>query len=165
MSKAKKGVGPAKRFGVRYGLTNRQRVGVIEAEQKKDHKCPYCHFMKVSRESVGIWSCSKCGAKFTAKAYKPLITKKLKTETNKDLISELGDEEQIITEEVDEFEDLDDDNIEDIEEDVDESEETDDLEDIEEDVDDLENIDDLDETEELEDDEELSKSKKKTEVE
>ena len=63
-----------KRFGVRYGRTTRNRVAKIEALQKAEYKCPYCNYTKVKRVSAGIWSCSKCGAKFAAKAY--TITKK-----------------------------------------------------------------------------------------
>ena len=57
------------RYGTRYGRRNRQKVALIEVEQKKKHKCPYCAFPKVSRISVGIWQCDKCKAKFTSRAY------------------------------------------------------------------------------------------------
>jgi large subunit ribosomal protein L37Ae len=57
------------RYGTRYGRRNRQKVALIEVEQKKRHKCPYCAFPKVSRVSVGIWKCDKCSAKFTSRAY------------------------------------------------------------------------------------------------
>ncbi len=61
--------GTTKRLGSRYGRTIRSKLGKIEAMQKKKYKCPYCHFVKVKQVSVGIWQCSKCGAKFTSKAY------------------------------------------------------------------------------------------------
>jgi large subunit ribosomal protein L37Ae len=57
------------RYGTRYGRRNRQKVALIEADQKKSHKCPYCAFPKVVRISVGIWQCDKCKAKFTSRAY------------------------------------------------------------------------------------------------
>lgn len=57
------------RYGTRYGRRNREKVALIEIEQKKKHKCPYCAFPKVSRISVGIWKCDKCSAKFTSRAY------------------------------------------------------------------------------------------------
>ena len=57
------------RYGTRYGRRNRQKVALIEVEQRKKHKCPYCAFPKVSRVSVGIWQCDKCNAKFTSRAY------------------------------------------------------------------------------------------------
>jgi large subunit ribosomal protein L37Ae len=69
MADAQRGLGPAKRFGTRYGRTLKHKLAKIEIEQKKDHKCPYCGKLKVSRVSYGIWNCSKCNAKFTARAY------------------------------------------------------------------------------------------------
>ena len=61
--------GSVRRLGSRYGRTLRFKLGKIEAEQSKKHKCPYCNYVKVRRISVGIWHCKKCGAKFTNKAY------------------------------------------------------------------------------------------------
>jgi large subunit ribosomal protein L37Ae len=58
-----------RRYGTRYGRRNRDKVALIEVEQKKKHKCPYCAFPKVTRISVGIWKCGKCNAKFTSRAY------------------------------------------------------------------------------------------------
>lgn len=60
---------PAKRFGVRYGRTLREKFGNIEREQRKLHKCPYCFLSKVKRVAAGIWNCRKCGITFTGKAY------------------------------------------------------------------------------------------------
>ena len=68
MGRTKK-VGASGRFGSRYGKRLRDRYGAIEAEQRKKHKCPYCNYVKVKRVAIGIWSCNKCGAKFTSKAY------------------------------------------------------------------------------------------------
>lgn len=61
--------GSVRRLGSRYGRTLRFKLGKIEAEQRKKHKCPYCNYKKVKRVSAGIWYCKKCGAKFTNKAY------------------------------------------------------------------------------------------------
>ena len=61
--------GSVRRLGSRYGRTVRHKLGKIEAEQHKNHKCPYCHYEKVRRLSAGIWHCSKCSADFTSKAY------------------------------------------------------------------------------------------------
>ena len=61
--------GSVRRLGSRYGRTLRFKLGKIEAEQRKKHKCPYCNYKKVRRVSAGIWHCKKCGAKFTNKAY------------------------------------------------------------------------------------------------
>jgi len=69
MVKGQKGLGPAKRFGTRYGRTLKYKLAKIEVEQKKAHKCPYCAKPKVYRVSFGIWRCDKCNAKFTASAY------------------------------------------------------------------------------------------------
>jgi len=61
--------GSVRRLGSRYGRTVRFKLGKIEAEQRKRHKCPYCNYVKVRRVSAGIWHCKKCGATFTNKAY------------------------------------------------------------------------------------------------
>ncbi len=58
-----------RRFGVRYGRTVKRKLGKIEAQQKKKHVCPYCRYTSVKRLAAGIWSCGKCGASFTSKAY------------------------------------------------------------------------------------------------
>jgi len=78
MAKVKKH-GSVKRFGARYGKTPKEKLGQIEKEQNKKHKCPYCHFNKVKKVSLGIWQCTKCGAKFTSKAYKVVKAPYLKT--------------------------------------------------------------------------------------
>ncbi len=69
MAEAQKGLGPVKRYGTRYGRTTKNKAAKIEIEQKKLHKCPYCGKPKVSRVAYGIWQCSKCNSKFTARAY------------------------------------------------------------------------------------------------
>lgn len=69
MAKKDKKTGSVKRFGPRYGNTVKARLGKIEAEQKKNHKCPYCTYEQVKQDSVGIFICNKCGAKFASKAY------------------------------------------------------------------------------------------------
>ena len=61
--------GSVRRLGSRYGRTVRFKLGKIEAEQRKKHKCPYCNYKKVKRISAGIWHCRKCKATFTNKAY------------------------------------------------------------------------------------------------
>ncbi len=63
-----------KRFGTRYGRTLKLKFGLIEAEQRKKHKCPYCAAVQVKRIAAGIWNCTKCKIKFTGRAY--TITKK-----------------------------------------------------------------------------------------
>lgn len=61
--------GSSKRFGPRYGRTNREKYAKIEKMQKSSYKCPYCMHKKVKRVNLGIWYCDTCKAKFTSKAY------------------------------------------------------------------------------------------------
>ena len=61
--------GSVKRLGARYGRTIKFKLGKIEAEQRKKHKCPYCNYDQVRRKALGIWHCKKCKATFTNKAY------------------------------------------------------------------------------------------------
>jgi large subunit ribosomal protein L37Ae len=70
MPKAKK-VGLARGLGPRYGSTIRKRYVKVMSEMKKPHRCPSCGLPRVKRESVGIWTCRKCGYKFTGGAYTP----------------------------------------------------------------------------------------------
>ena len=77
-------LGSAKRFGARYGAKTKHLFAKIEKEQRKKHRCPYCHAIKVKRVAVGIWQCRKCDAKFTGRAYtieKPIITEEEAKET------------------------------------------------------------------------------------
>lgn len=69
MAKKKKSLGTAKRFGTRYGKTVKQKVAKVEKQAKATYECPHCGYEKVTRQSLGIWNCSKCGATFTSKAY------------------------------------------------------------------------------------------------
>lgn len=69
-----------RRYGTRYGRRNREKVALIEVEQRKKHKCPICRYAQVTRLSTGIWQCNKCKAKFTSKAYtvsKPSVIKSI----------------------------------------------------------------------------------------
>ncbi|WP_456472714.1 50S ribosomal protein L37Ae [Methanocaldococcus sp.] len=66
-----KKVGPAGRFGARYGLKIRARVRDVEVKAKKKYKCPVCGFPKLKRVSTSIWLCGKCGAKIAGGAYTP----------------------------------------------------------------------------------------------
>jgi len=92
--------GSVKRFGSRYGRTTRAKAGKIEAEQRKKHKCPYCLATRVKRVAAGIWNCSKCGAKFTGKAYTISRIAKVKDEINdikeaaEEIEEEPGEEEK-----------------------------------------------------------------------
>lgn len=57
------------RYGTRYGRTIRERLAAIESSYKGKHKCPYCSYTAVKRQAAGIWACSKCGNKFTSRAF------------------------------------------------------------------------------------------------
>ncbi len=65
-------VGPTRGLGVRYGATVRKRYIKVVTELKKPHKCPNCGFVRVHRESVGIWKCGKCEYTYSGGAYTPL---------------------------------------------------------------------------------------------
>ena len=66
---ATKKVGSTGRFGVRYGLTIRQKVLAVEKKQKAKYECPSCAKIAVKRIAKGIWSCAKCSHKFAGKAF------------------------------------------------------------------------------------------------
>jgi large subunit ribosomal protein L37Ae len=70
MGRTKK-VGPAGRFGARYGATVRGRFAKIETLEKTPTKCPSCQTQAVHRLSTGIWECRKCGYTFTGGAWVP----------------------------------------------------------------------------------------------
>jgi large subunit ribosomal protein L37Ae len=67
-----KKVGPTRGLGTRYGSTVRKRYVKVITERKKPHRCPQCGFMRVKRESVGVWKCRKCGYTFAGGAYTPV---------------------------------------------------------------------------------------------
>lgn len=69
MPRTKK-VGPAGRYGPRYGTRIRQRIAGLEPGKGR-HTCPRCLKPGVKRIAAGIWECRKCGLKFAGKAYKP----------------------------------------------------------------------------------------------
>jgi len=70
--KRKKKVGSTRGLGVRYGATVRRRYSKVLSEMRKPHSCPHCGSKSVHRESVGVWSCGKCGLTFTGGAYTPV---------------------------------------------------------------------------------------------
>ena len=67
-----KKVGPTRGFGSRYGSTVRKRYSRVTAGLKKAHKCPQCGFVRVKRQSVGVWKCKKCNFTFAGGAYMPI---------------------------------------------------------------------------------------------
>jgi large subunit ribosomal protein L37Ae len=66
-----KKVGPTRGLGTRYGATIRKRYAKVITELKRPHKCPNCGFVRVRRESVGVWKCNKCSFTFAGGAYSP----------------------------------------------------------------------------------------------
>ncbi|MCS7131257.1 MAG: 50S ribosomal protein L37ae [Hadesarchaea archaeon] len=70
MGRTKK-VGPAGRFGPRYGTKVRKLIAEIERKQRQAHKCPSCGAVGVKRVSTAIWQCRRCGVKFASGAYVP----------------------------------------------------------------------------------------------
>lgn len=72
-----KKVGPAGRFGPRYGTKIRRLVAEVERKQKQEYKCPSCGAVKVSRVGTAIWQCRRCGVKFAGATYLPSSVSKL----------------------------------------------------------------------------------------
>ena len=71
MGRTKK-VGPTRGLGPRYGSMVRKRYVRVIAGLKKAHRCPQCGFVRVKRESVGVWKCRKCDYTFAGGAYTPV---------------------------------------------------------------------------------------------
>ncbi len=72
MGRKTKKVGMTRGLGTRYGATVRKRYLKVVTEAKRTHKCPHCSAEAVTKVSVGIWNCKKCGATFTGGAYTPV---------------------------------------------------------------------------------------------
>ncbi len=76
--------GTVTRYGTRYGRTTRERLAKAELGYKGKQKCPHCSYTAVKRLAAGIWSCGKCGHKFTSRAYQlreaPAIRSKVEEE-------------------------------------------------------------------------------------
>lgn len=69
MAAKKKKIKASGRFGAGYGTSVRNRLNSIENSQRKRQKCLFCEKLGVKRVAAGIWSCPKCGRKFTSHAY------------------------------------------------------------------------------------------------
>ena len=66
---ATKKVGPAGRFGPRYGTRVKKKIVKIEIKQRKKQKCPFCGKLGVKRIAKGLWECPKCKKRFASDAY------------------------------------------------------------------------------------------------
>ncbi len=88
-----------KRLGSRYGRRVRAKVGKIETEQRRKHKCPYCNKIAVRRVSFGIWECEKCNSKFTGRAYTPkmmdVVEKQTQNKPAEKITAYVKEEEEI----------------------------------------------------------------------
>jgi len=71
MSQRTKKVGSTGRFGPRYGVSVRRRVGTVEKKQRQKHECPSCSKINVKRISTGIFKCSSCEYQYASGAYYP----------------------------------------------------------------------------------------------
>ena len=71
MSQRTKKVGSTGRFGPRYGVSVRRRIGTVEKKQRQKHECPSCSKINVKRVSTGIFKCSSCDYQFASGAYYP----------------------------------------------------------------------------------------------
>jgi large subunit ribosomal protein L37Ae len=71
VAKRTKKVGSTGKFGPRYGVRARVKYRDVDARQRQRHPCPACGHEAVRRVSTAIWSCRKCGVKFTGGAYQP----------------------------------------------------------------------------------------------
>ena len=95
MAKTSK-LGSARRFGARYGRTVKHNLAKVEAAQRASTQCPFCLYDKVKRLAMGIYTCGKCNAKFTGRAYtvapiKPIT--EIATEQVIEIIEEPEEEE------------------------------------------------------------------------
>ena len=69
--------GSVKRYGVRYGRINKIKVAKLETSARSKHKCPYCSYSQVKRQSAGIWNCGRCESTFAGRAYSPTSSKRV----------------------------------------------------------------------------------------
>jgi len=99
MSKRTKKVGPAGRFGARYGVTVRKRIADVEVECRGRHECPVCHGVTMGRTASGIWVCRRCGTRMASSSYKPTPPAAVRRELAEVLAKAEGREEARVEEE------------------------------------------------------------------
>lgn len=69
--KTVKKVGPAGKYGARYGRKTRENIKAVLKEKGAKHPCPKCGKKSLKRDLAGVWKCRSCGTRFTGGAYKP----------------------------------------------------------------------------------------------
>ncbi len=67
-----KKLGPAGRYGARYGALARKQVATVERIQRAKHACDRCGAEAVVRIHTAIWECRKCNFQFAGGAYLPV---------------------------------------------------------------------------------------------
>ena len=71
MAKRTQKAGATAKFGARYGVSVRRNSATAMAKKSAKYTCPVCQYRKVTRRSVGIWNCGKCGHTFAGGAWEP----------------------------------------------------------------------------------------------
>lgn len=59
-----------KDFSPRYGKRIKKELAKINKKKKSKYMCPKCNRKNVKWQAIGVWACSKCGAKFASDAFK-----------------------------------------------------------------------------------------------
>lgn len=99
MAKRTKKVGSAGRFGARYGVRIRRRIGEVEAQSKGRHECPKCKAVALTRSANGIWACRHCGHKYASSSYAPTPPVSVKRELA-EVLAKVEAKERAVAEEL-----------------------------------------------------------------
>jgi len=71
MAKRTQRLGPAARYGPRYGVSVRNRAAAAIKKLSRKYTCPVCQYQRVRRQAAGIWGCKKCGHTFAGGVWEP----------------------------------------------------------------------------------------------
>lgn len=80
MAKRTKKVGPAGKYGPRYGVKIRKRLKEVLIAKAKKYTCPNCNHQSVKRVGTGIWKCRRCDLVFAGGAYRPFVSASFRKE-------------------------------------------------------------------------------------
>ena len=58
-----------KGLGARYGIKIRKQYTKVHLQLKQKRACPECGALRIVREAIGIWKCTRCGYKVAGTAY------------------------------------------------------------------------------------------------